>query len=213
MTKKSFVTISHPLAIYILVVYPGLSHYLNELRPKSWTQSKYTMKWNKCPVKLAAVRMLDEGRSANSICKELHVGLNSLRVWYQQYKRGGEERLLPKVPPRLSYAEKILIIEDIVKNSISLTVASIKYELACETLRRWLIAYRSSGPNGLRRKNESTMSKKKRNYTDEELDELEQLRRRNEWLEAENALLKKVRALVEEKEARLRATGQKPSKN
>ena len=50
-------------------------------------------------------------------------------------------------------------------------------------------------------------------YTDEELDELEQLRRRNEWLETENALLKKVRALVEEKEARLRATGQKPSKN
>ena len=57
------------------------------------------------------------------------------------------------------------------------------------------------------------MSKKKRIYTEDELDELEQLRRRNEWLEAENALLKKVRALVEEKEARLRATGQKPSKN
>ena len=53
----------------------------------------------------------------------------------------------------------------------------------------------------------------KKNYTVEELDELEQLRLRNEWLEAENALLKKVKALVEAREARQREIGQKPSKN
>jgi hypothetical protein len=47
----------------------------------------------------------------------------------------------------------------------------------------------------------------------EEMTELERLRYENECLRAENALLKKVRALVEEREARLRATGQKPSKN
>ena len=57
------------------------------------------------------------------------------------------------------------------------------------------------------------MAKKKKVYTEEELDELEMLRRRNEYLEAENALLKKVKALVEEREARLRATGRKPSKD
>ncbi len=56
------------------------------------------------------------------------------------------------------------------------------------------------------------MSKKKA-YTEEQLDELKMLRRRNEYLEAENALLKKVKALVEEREARLRAIGQKPSKD
>ena len=55
--------------------------------------------------------------------------------------------------------------------------------------------------------------RKKRVYTPEELDELEQLRMRNEWLEAENALLKKVKALVEAREARQREIGQKPSKN
>ena len=52
-----------------------------------------------------------------------------------------------------------------------------------------------------------------RQLTEAELDELEMLRKRNEYLEAENALLKKVRALVEEREARLRAIGQKPSKD
>ena len=91
--------------------------------------------------------------------------------------------------------------------------ASVKYGLRSDILKSWVNAYESHGYDGLQRKNAHSMSRKKRIYTEDELDELEQLRRRNEWLEAENALLKKVRALVEEKEARLHATGQKPSKN
>jgi predicted nuclease with TOPRIM domain len=43
--------------------------------------------------------------------------------------------------------------------------------------------------------------------------EIEKLRERLEYLEAENALLKKVRALVEAREARLKGTGQEPSTN
>ena len=172
------------------------------------------MKESKYPIKVAAVRMLDEGRSFSSVCKELHIGPNSLRLWYEQYKQGGELYLLPKRhTSQLPHEEKLRIVQDIVDNNIPLASASIKYVISHETLRRWLISYKSLGPESLRRKNESGMSKKKRNYTDEELDELEKLRRRNEWLEAENALLKKVRALVEEKEARQRATGQKPSKH
>ena len=43
--------------------------------------------------------------------------------------------------------------------------------------------------------------------------ELERLQAENARLRAENALLKKVKALVEEREARERMSGQKPSKN
>ena len=43
--------------------------------------------------------------------------------------------------------------------------------------------------------------------------ENERLRKENERLRLENLLLKKVRALVEEREARNRAIGRKPSKN
>lgn len=155
--------------------------------------------------------MLEEGRSASSICKELKVSLNSLRLWYQLYIRGGELNLLPV--QRRTYDEKCVIVTDIVKNNLPLMSASVKYGHRPDVLKRWVNAYKSHGYDGLQRKNAHSMSKKKRIYTADELDELEQLRRRNEWLEAENALLKKVRALVEEKEARLRATGQKPSKN
>ena len=47
----------------------------------------------------------------------------------------------------------------------------------------------------------------------DEMTELERLRYENEYLKAENALLKKVKALVEERENRLREIGRKPSKN
>lgn len=169
------------------------------------------MKDSKYPIKVMAVRLLKEGRSASSICKELKVSQNSLRLWYQLYIRGGELNLLPS--RRRTYDEKCVIVDDIVKNNLPLMSASVKYGLRSDILKRWVNAYKSHGYDGLQRKNAHSMSKKKRIYTEDELDELEQLRRRNEWLEAENALLKKVRALVEEKEARLRATGQKPSKN
>ncbi len=43
--------------------------------------------------------------------------------------------------------------------------------------------------------------------------ELEILRYENERLRAENLLLKKVKALVEEREAQIRRIGRKPSKN
>jgi transposase len=43
--------------------------------------------------------------------------------------------------------------------------------------------------------------------------ELERLRYENEYLRAEVALLKKVRALMEEKEKRLHEIGRKPSKH
>ena len=47
----------------------------------------------------------------------------------------------------------------------------------------------------------------------EEMTELERALYENERLRAENALLKKVKALIEEREAQLRNIGRKPSKN
>lgn len=167
---------------------------------------------DKYPIKVAAVKMLDSGASMNAVCKELHVDGKSLRVWYSKYKEGGELALLrPKREPHHSPEEKVRIIEDIVTNDLSLSDASFKHQVDAKTLGQWRKLYLESGAVGLMRKRKS-MAKKKV-YTPEQLDELEMLRRRNEYLEAENALLKKVKALVEEREARLRATGRKPSKD
>ena len=105
------------------------------------------------------------------------------------------------------------IVLEVEQKQLSLPEVALKHLVSTRSLRRWVRAYHESGESGLMRKGATGNMKKKRQLTEAELDELEMLRKRNEYLEAENALLKKVRALVEEREARLRAIGQKPSKN
>ena len=166
------------------------------------------------PKYVQAVRMLNEGKSAHYACTKLRVNPWTLKLIYQRYQSGGELALLnPSYQPQMSVEKKLVIIEDIEKNGLSLSEASLKYDVQRYTIKRWLIAYQKSGESGLIRKNASNNMAKKRQRTEAELDELEMLRRRNEYLEAENALLKKVKALVEEREARLRAIGRKPSKD
>lgn len=76
-----------------------------------------------------------------------------------------------------------------------MNAASVKYLISSYTIKTWVKAYQKCGASALHRKNEAlaSMVKKKRDYTSEELDALTELRRRNEWLEAENAMLKKPR--------------------
>ena len=172
------------------------------------------MKNDNYPTKVYAVKLLESGRSVNSICKELHVGPNSLRLWYEIYRSGGDLALLRKAhESHYSPEEKRKIVMEILNNQLTLSSASSKHMVPSNTIRRWVKAYLSKGPEGLERKNAAKTMAKKKAYKEEQLDELEMLRRRNEYLEAENALLKKVKALVEEREARLRATGRKPSRD
>ena len=76
-------------------------------------------------------------------------------------------------------------------------------------------AYREEGLSALgeskKRGKASSMGRPKKNS--KPLSELEQLRKENQELKTENALLKKVRAFVEERNARLRKIGQVPLKN
>ena len=165
------------------------------------------------PKYVQAMHLMDAGYSPNYIEKALHMSRYTIKVMRSRYLRGGELALLdPQHRPNLDKAAKLRIVLDIEKNALPLSVAAQRYECQPGTLRRWLHAYRKSGEAGLERKPKNTM-RKKRQRTQAEQDELEMLRERVEYLEIENALLKKVKALVEEREARLRTTGRKPSKD
>ena len=162
------------------------------------------------PKYVQAMRLMDEGKSRSYICKHLGMRWNGLLLMRQRYLNGGELALLnPAYQPHLTPCQKVSIVEDIQKNGLSLSAASLKYNKPNDTLKRWINTYQEHGEAGFIR-TKTTMSKK-RQRTDEELDELEKLRKRNEYLEAENALLKKVKALVEAREARLHEIGRKPS--
>ena len=159
--------------------------------------------------------MRESGKSIRSICRELGIQYTSLILWLSLYKNGGERALSDDAPiPQKSIEEKISIVEDILNNNLSLNGAVVKHMLSKTCLKTWIKAYKEYGPSGLERKHKhQPMSKKKREYSPEELDELTELRRRNEWLEAENAMLKKAKALVEAKRAQQRANGRESSKN
>ena len=159
--------------------------------------------------------MRQSGKGIKTICRELGVSYTSLILWLALYENGGEQALSDDAPvPQKSVEEKIAIVEDILNNNLSLNGAVVKYMLCRTCIKTWIKAYKADGPSGLERKrNYKPMSKKKRGYTPDELDVLTELRRRNEWLEAENAMLKKAKALVEAKRAQQRANGQESSKN
>ena len=172
------------------------------------------MKDDKYQLKARAVLMRSSGIPPTKICRELHITMPTLHYWYALYQAKGEESLRTRQKKRqLSYEEKLAIVEDITQNCLSLKQGSVKHLVCQRNLKVWLKAYRTSGPDGLKRKTHSKIMAKKKEYNQSEIDELTELRRRNEWLEAENAMLKKAKALVEAKRAQQRANGQESSKN
>ena len=165
------------------------------------------------PKYVQAMHLLDAGRSLNYIQEHLKMDRSSIKLARQRYLVGGELALLqPFHQVQLSVERKLEIVREVDEKRLTLPEVALKHMIVPCTLRRWVKAYHQFGESGLARKVSSNGMKKKRQRTEAEMDELEMLRKRNEYLEAENALLKKVKALVEEREARLRAIGQKPSK-
>ena len=163
------------------------------------------------PYRVAAMRMLSAGNSISRVEKLTGIDHSILRLLWRRYSSYGELALLEEGQRRRTYEEKLGMMHDLVDKKLSLKEVSLKYDICVSSLMRWRRAYIERGSDGLKSKKGEVARKKQR--TEAELDELEMLRKRNEYLEAENALLKKVKALVEEREARLRAIGRKPSKD
>ena len=120
--------------------------------------------------------------------------------------------MLKKKNVRASGAFREAVIRDIEENCLPLFEAAVKYDVSVSQIKVWRRKVREKGHSALYeekprgRPPKYTTMGRPRKKKPEEMTELERLR-------AENALLKKVRALVEEREARLREIGRKPSKN
>jgi len=161
---------------------------------------------------LSAVQALIRGENVYKVSSRYGIHHFKLQLLRKRYEERGLPGLLESRGLRCyNLEERISIVKDIEQNHISLLEASLKYDVGYSTLLYILKSYRSKGEEGIATKRD--MARKKRQTSKEYLDELEELRQRNEYLEAENALLKKVKALVEERESRLRALGRKSSKN
>ena len=168
--------------------------------------------------RLKYMHMLENGFSIKYI--KTHFGINHqlLEYLWARYQSEGPSGLVKKQNIKADYAFKLQVVRDIEENHLTLAEASLKYNVSDSQLYQWRKIAANQGydalaitrPRGRPPKNDMGRPKKKK---PEEMTELELLQLRVKELEAENALLKKVKALVEAREARLKEIGRKPSKN
>ena len=164
---------------------------------------------------LCAQRYLD-GEAACQIGKDYGIDHHDVIAYGLRYESYGESGLHKQPYVIASYAQKLHILQEIKAEYLSLTEASVKYRFSRTTLKKWLCITREEGyqalannkPRGRPPKDMSKQSNPK-----EPLSELEKLQAEVRYLRAENDLLKKVKALVEQREAQNRKIGRKPSKN
>ena len=164
---------------------------------------------------LKYMHMLEDGYSINYV--HTNYGINEAqlsKLWFL-YQKKGAKALHRQEYTRSNATFRHKVVLDIENNGISLAQASIKYGVSASRLSVWLRTYRTGGIEVLsitkKRGRPPGMGRPKKVQKPET--ELERLQRENRELKIELALLKKVKALVEERDARLRAIGRGQSEN
>ena len=161
------------------------------------------------------MHLIEDGYSFRFICNQYGSNAKKLKVLWHRYQEFGVEGLKKMRNFHSTFEIKKRIVLDIEENHLTLHAASIKYGPAPDTIHDWCKIYRAEGLSGLERVKKRGrppgMGRPKKKS--KPLTELERLRKEVQELKTENALLKKVRALVEERNVRLREIGQGPSKN
>ena len=164
---------------------------------------------------LKYMHMLENGYSINYIHTKYGIGKVRLSKLWFQYQKNDAEVLHRQPNIRSDGKLRCAVVLDIENNGISLLQASIKYGVSATRLSVWLQTYRTGGIEALltikKQGRPPGMGRPKKVQKPET--ELERLRRENQELKTEVALLKKVKALVEERESRLRAIGRGQSEN
>ena len=159
--------------------------------------------------KLKAIKMYNRGVPPTRIAKILGFSRNVIAVWCELFKNEGIVGL-QRLPYncRYNFEEKCQIVCEIEKNHVPLHIVSAKYHVSRSTLHCWVSIVRRKGYDALKevkygRKYGKTHAIKHtpmgRPKKKEPMTELEKLQRENELLRAENAYLKKMRALMTEK--------------
>ena len=169
--------------------------------------------------KLEAISFVFQGETASSVSNRLHLGHHILYEWLEAYKSKGIQGLKPKKKgqSKLSYEEKCKIVREYHEGELTLYQLSVKHNVSESAICTWINLAERNGFEALashKSRHFQTGDHMVKRLPKEEYEkENERLRKENERLRLENLLLKKVKALVEEREARNRAIGRKPSKS
>lgn len=159
--------------------------------------------------KLGCVKQMeDQYRSSKSLGKELGITYSLLDIWYKIYKHSGPSGLLPRKGKRVfSSVFKLQVLTAIREENLSLKEARVRFDLSSDShILNWQKSFVRFGAAGLEprpkgrplmEKNDKLPNKRKKKVSKVALTKEEQLLQELEYLKAENALLKKLQALVQ----------------
>ena len=146
--------------------------------------------------------VLKRHRSADSVAKEFHCDESNIRRWIRFYKKHGTMGLLSKGNRAYDLNFKLKVLNTIKKKSLTLREASLMYAIPSDSvIRTWQRNLDRDGIAGLNCKPKgrpkSMQFKRKKKKSGKPLTREEELLLENESLRAENALLKKLQALIQ----------------
>ena len=158
--------------------------------------------------KLECVQLvLEEHNSVNFVSKQKGLHHSNLSKWVELYKLYGNTGLLSKKNQSYSIDFKLNVLQVIDKEYLSLIEACFRFDIPSESvIIKWQKDFANFGIKGLLPKSKGkpkSMSdyKRKKRKSDKPLTREEELLLENEKLRCENALLKKLQALIQAEEA------------
>lgn len=146
--------------------------------------------------RLAAVDLFEAGFGHAAISSRLGVSLKAVRRLEARYKIWGRAALERKPTKQVySFEFKLALVRQFLEGEGTQPDLARKHQLSSpKILGKWIQIYREQGEDGLRPKPKGRPKSVPGTSVDE-VSELERLRQENQRLAAENAYLKKVRAL------------------
>ena len=156
--------------------------------------------------------VLKSGYSTYEVARMIGSEHKHISRWVAYYEAHGEEGLRIK---RRSYSGdfKHSVITYMHENNLSLLETAVKFCIPGDsTVFNWNCIYHQEGPAGLYRDNRGKMKKPKKPKS-KPASQQEALQKELEYLRAENAYLKKLKVLVEERIILEKGNAQKPSKD
>lgn len=165
--------------------------------------------------RLKYMHMLEDGHSVNYIKRHYGIDDSLLESLWQNYRKTGRKALEKKIYARATIETKRRAIYDFEEKHLPLVEIMTKYDISSSAFYQWRKRYHAGGESLLREKPRGRPPGmgRPRKKTVERMTELERLQKENQELKTQVALLKKVRALVEERNVRLYGTGHRPSKD
>lgn len=149
---------------------------------------------------------LEEGASIKGLARKYNIPSDStVRNWIIKYTKGKSLRTYSPKPEvytmkgrKTTHEEKVKIVKDYLSEGLSYTEAAKKHDVSYNNIYSWVQKYKKHGPDGLvdgrgRRKLNTIQTDEEKLKT-----EIAALKARNEYLETENAALKKLKAVERE---------------